>query len=484
MSDNSIRNKATSSLLWSSVEQFGSQGLSLIITIVIARLITPDDYGLIAMLSIFMALSHVFINCGFSNYLIQNKQRTEKDFSTIFFINVTIGILCYVILFIFAPAIAQFYNQPLLSSIIKLYSLTLVISSLILVQRAKLYIDFKYRKLSAITIISLIISGIVAIIMALNNWGVWTLVWYHLLQTIITSVLIWITSGWHPHLIFSVNIAKQAFYFGSKLLGANLLSSGISNLYTLVIGKKFQATELGFYSRGLSLATVFPSNFANMLQQATYPVLCELQEDKEKLKTMFCNYIMMAGMICFPLMGLLFGISEPLVRVLLTDKWLPAIPFLQILTIGYMFDPIMRLNSIILSVTGKTQLSLYSEIIKKAVLVSILFLSLPFGITWVAFGVIIYSLCDLIIVSFFVNKIISFSFWEELKLITPYLLFSFIPCLFALLLNSLDIASLMKLIISIPFCSLAYILLIRNFRRKQYDFILSFLNNIIHKNNG
>lgn len=484
MFDNTIKNKATSSLLWSSVEQFGSQGLSLIITIVIARLITPEDYGLIAMLSIFMALSQVFINCGFSNYLIQNKKRTEKDFSTIFFLNVTIGILCYIILFTCATPIAHFYNQPLLSSIIKLYSLTLIISSFTLVQRTKLYIDFKFRKLSAITIISLIISGIGAIVMALNNWGVWTLVGYHLTQTIVTSILIWITSGWRPHLFFSGKIAKQAFDFGSKLLGANILSAGVSNLYTLVIGKKFQATELGYYSRGLSLATVFPSNFANMLQQAAYPVLCELQEDKQHLKSIFCNYIILAGMICIPLMFLLFSISEPLVKVLLTDKWLPAVPFLQILSIGYMFDPIMRLNSIILSVTGKTQLSLYSEIIKKIVLVTILFVTLPLGIISVTAGVIVYSLCDLFIVSFFVNKIIPFSFWEELKLVAPYLLFSLIPCLMVLLLNSIDIVPIIKLLISIPLCIIVYILLIRIFKKKQYDYIFSLLHSIIHKNNG
>lgn len=482
MSDNTIKTKATSSLLWSSVEQFGTQGLSLIITIVIARLITPEDYGLIAMLSIFMALSQVFINCGFSNYLIQNKKRTENDFSTVFVLNVAIGILCYFILFVCAPFIAKFYNRPLLSDIIKLYSVTLIISSLTLVQRAKFYIDYKFRKLSVITIISMIFAGFVAILLALHNFGVWTLVGYHLAQTTLASALIWVTTDWHPQLLFSIEIAKRAFHFGSKLLGANLLSAGVSNLYTMVIGKKFQVVELGYYSRGLSLAIVFPSNFANMLQQATYPVLCELQDDKERLKDLFCKYIIMAGMLCFPFMALIVGIAEPLVKVLLTDKWLPAVPFVQILAVGYMFDPIMRLNSIILSVTGKTSLSLYSEIIKKVVLIGILFTSLPFGIYWVASGVIMYSLLDLAIVSFFVNKIIPFPLWSEIKLLLPYILFSSVLCSLALLVNYLSIKPIFNLIVTIPICSAVYILLIKLFKRQQYYLVANQIKKIILRN--
>lgn len=481
MSDKTTNNKATSSLLWSGIELFGSQGLSLIITIVISRLVSPEDYGLIAMLSIFMVLSQVFINCGFSNYLIQNKDRDAGDLSTVFYLNVTVGLICYLILFLSAHAIANFYNQPTLSSIIKYYSLVLIISSLTLVQRAKLYIDFKYRKLSLITIASLIIAGTTSIILAINGFGVWALVAYQVLLNFLISIIIWITSDWHPIPTFSFSKAKKAFNFGGKLLGANLINNGVANLYTMVIGKKFQATELGFYSRGQSLAFVFPTNFSNMLQQAAYPVLCELQADTIELKNVFCKYLSMASMIAFPIMALLFGISEPLIRILLTDRWLPAVPFLKILSIGYMFDPIMRLNSIILTVTGKTQLSLYSEIIKKSVLVALLFITLPLGIIWVSISVIIYSICDLLIVSFFTKKIIPLSILEEIKILLPYLIFATIICCLTLLINCFLISSLIKIIISVPTSMVIYIMLIKKFKPRQYNYIRDYFKNLICK---
>ena len=482
MSDSTINNKAITSILWSGIEQFGSQGLSLVITIVIARLISPADYGLIAMLSIFMAISQVFINCGFSNYLIQNKNKTAQDFSTVFFLNVFIGIACYLILYLCAESIARFYNQPILSKIIKYYSIVLVISSLTLVQRTKLYIDYKYKKLSLITIISLIVAGSISILMALRGYGVWTLVAYQIIQTFTVSLLIWITTKWHPSFTFSHICAKKAFNFGSKLLGANLLSNGVANLYTLVIGKKFQVIELGFYSRGQSLSAVFPSNFANMLQQATYPVLCELQDNTIELKRMFCNYLTMAAMISFPIMAILFGTAEPLVRLILTDKWLPTVPFLQILSIAYMFDPIMRLNTIVLSVTGKTQLSLYSEILKKTTLVAILFISLSFGIHWVAISTIIYSLCDIVVVSFFVRKIIPLSLMDEIKIMIPYLCFAAIIGCLCILINLIQCASYIKLIIAILISCCIYITLLKSFKRTQFNFAVKYLKTIFRKN--
>lgn len=484
MSDKSIKNKATSSLLWSGVEQFGSQGISLLITIVIARIISPKDYGLIAMLSIFMALSQVFINCGFSNYLIQNKSRTERDLSTVFYLNVIVGVGCYLILYLCSPLISNFYSQPLLSKILKIYSLILVISSLTLVQRTLLYINFKYKKLSAITIISLIIAGVSSIIMALNGCGVWTLVGYQLIQAFVTSMLIWITTDWHPKWVYSAQIAKKAFAFGSKLLGANILSTGVANLYTLVIGKTFQATELGFYSRGQSLSSVFPSNFANMLQKATYPVLCELQNNPCQLKQMFCNYLTMAAMVCFPLMAWLMSIAKPLVEILLTDKWLPTVPFLQILAIGYMFDPLMRLNTIILSVRGNTSLSLHSEILKKIALVAVLFISLPFGIKWVTIGVIVYSILDLFIVSFFVKKVIKFSIWEEIKLIGPYLLFSIVIWLTTSAIGRFFDIPILWLSMSLIISVVEYILLIRIFMSERYNLLIRSIRKFLSISNG
>lgn len=473
-----IKGKAKTSMIWSSVEHFGAQGIGFLITLVVARLVTPADYGLIAMLSIFMAVSQTIINSGFSNYLIQKQDRSSTDLSTVFYMNILLGLSCYGLLFFSAGAIAGFYNQAPLSNIIKVYSLTLIVSSLTLVQRTIIYINNEYKKLSAITIISIFTAGITTIILAYRGWGVWALVAYNLLQASLSSIGIWITTKWHPRLVFSTDSLRAAFNFGGKLLGANLLSNAVSNVYTLVIGKVFNVVELGYYSRGQSIAYIFPSNFSNILQQATYPVLCELQEDKEKLKGMFEKYIMVSAFITFPLLFMLIGIAEPLIRLLLTDKWIDAVFFVQVLSIAYMFDPIMRMNSIILSVTGRTQLSLYSEVCKKTALVIFLFATIPFGIKWVSYGVILYSLTDLVIVSRFVKEIIPITFWEEIKIILSLFFYSVCSFIILVVVNLFISGDIFKIIIGLILFASVYLLLIRAFSFNKMRFILSFITNL------
>ncbi len=480
----SNRSNPKTSLFWSAVEQFGSQVLSLIMTIIIARLVTPSDYGLIAMLTIFMALSQVFINSGFSNYLIQNKDRDNTDLDTIFYLNVSIGLICYTLLFVFSGPIADFYNQPVLKGVIKAYSLVLIISSFTLVQRALIYINRQYKKLSIITLVSLIVAGSFTIYFAIIGWGVWALVAYNLIESGVSSLLIWLSSKWHPAMYFSKRRAIKAFSFGSKLLGANILSSSVSNLYTLIIGKIFQANELGYYNRGQSLAVVFPSNFANMLQKASYPFLCDNQNDIQRLKDVFIKYIRIACVVCFPIMMSLLCISEPLIIFLLTDKWLPAVQFLQILCVGTMFDPLMRLNSIILSVTGQPKYSLYSEIIKKSVLLIILFSTVSFGITWVTLGAALYPFFDLVIVSFFVKKIIPISFIDELKIMIPYIGLSVAALLVSYIIMIQFDYEIVKLLVSLVSYFIVYIGLLRICLPEQYNYLESNIRSIISYRNG
>lgn len=479
-----IKEKSVTALLWSAVDHFSAQGLGLIITIVIARLITPADYGILAMLSIFMAISTTIINSGFSNYLIQKKDSSATDFSTVFFLNVAMGVACYVLLFIASPFIASFYSQPILSEIIKVYCLALIISSLTLTQRAKLYIDNKFKRLSIITIGSLILAGTVAVILANNGFGVWALVWYYLLQVSVSSLLIWITTNWYPSAVFSKASAKEAYAFGSKLLVANFLSNAVANIYTLVIGKKFQASELGLYSRGQSLASVFPINMSSMLQQATYPILCQLQNDPERLKRLFINYIRTSAMICFPLMTLLIVLADPIVRVILTDKWLPSVVFIQVLGIGYMFDPIMRLNSIILSVTGKTKYSLSSEVWKKVTMLVVLFTSLPFGIYWVAIGATLYCFIDLMIVTRYVKNIIPISLREEIRVILPFLIYCVFVYFVVAIGKTFVTNSSMQLTVFIPIGCVIYLLMARSFSKTSYSLVMDNLKTLFKKSNN
>lgn len=477
----SFQNKITSSLLWSGIEKFSVQGAGFVITLIISRLITPGDYGLIAMLSIFISVSQVLIDSGISNSLIQNQHRTAIDYSTVFYINFAIGLCCYLLLFTGAPLIAEFYDQPILVSITRIYALTLIISSLTLVQRARFLIDFRYKQLSLISTISLISAGIVAIILAYCGYGVWALVAYYLLQSFINSLLIWCASKWRPLWIFSKEAAHRAFSFGSKLLAANLIHTITANIYTLIIGKKYQAVDLGYYGRGQSISYIYPSNISNMFNQAAYPVLCELQDDGSQLREVFVNYIKTATILTFPLMTLLAALAEPLIQVLLGEKWLPSVPFVQILAVGYMLDPVMRLNAIVLSVTGKSKYSLWAEILKKILLILSLLITIPLGLKWLTIGVAIYSILDLLAVSFFVKKIMSFSFLDLVKTLFPYICYSIVTYLCVRSLANVIVGSLLEIVTGSIVGLSIYLFLLWAFSRQDFIKMEHVITSLLHK---
>lgn len=475
------QHKISSSLLWSGIEKFSVQGVGFVITLIVSRLITPEDYALIAMLSIFIAVSQVLIDSGVSNSLIQNQQRSDVDYSTVFYINIAIGFCCYLLLFVGAPIIADFYDQSVLIPVTRIYALILVLSSLTLVQKARFFIDFKYKQLSIISIVSLILAGIVAIVMAYKGYGVWALVAYYLLQAFVSSSLIWCISRWYPLWIFSGKSAQRAFSFGSKLLAANLIHTITANIYTLIIGKKYHSAELGYYGRGQSISYIYPSNVSNMFSQAAYPVLCELQNDRTRLKGVFVDYIKTAATLTFPLMTLLAALAEPLVRVLLGDKWLPSVPFVQILAIGYMLDPVMRLNALILSVTGRSKYSLQAEILKKVILILLLLATIPMGLMWLTIGVAVYSILDLLAISFFVKKIIPFNFLDLVKVLLPYVCYSIVTYLAVSMLEDLILAGFLKIAVGILAGLAVYGLLFWAFSRSDFHKIQHIITNLLHK---
>jgi O-antigen/teichoic acid export membrane protein len=465
MSDN-ITAKAKSSIFWSAIEKLSTNGMNFIITIVLSRFLLPSDYGLIAMLYVFIDLSNRIIEGGLSTSLIQNQQRTEKDFSTVFYLNIAVGVLCYLVLYVSAPFISDFYHQPALVDLLRVYSLVLIITSLTLVQTTRLYIEFKFRQLSVIRFCTTTLGGTVGIVMAYYGFGAWSLVTYYIVLSVSYNLLACKITRWHPQLIFSIPSAKRAISFGWKLLSANVINCLVSNLYTLIIGRKYTSTDLGYYSRGRSISYVYPSTLSGMISQSLYPVLCELQSEKEELKRMFSSYVRMAAIVSFPLMTILLALAKPIVSVVLTDNWLPAVPFIQILAIGYMFEPISRINETSLSITGKTKISLQSEIVKRITLLIILFATLPFGIMWLTIGVAIYSFCDLFIVSLFTRKVINISQFEQLRILLPYLVYCAISYVAMTVVVSLVESAVLQLCIGVPIGLLVYLGLSLTFSRR------------------
>lgn len=445
--DSTQQPKTFNSIVWSSIERFSVQGIQFVLSFVIARKLLPSDYGLIAMLGIFMAIAQTFIDSGFSNALIQKQDRTNTDYSTVFYFNIVVAFLLYGIMVGCAPYIASFYQEPLLKSIILWVGLNFVINSFATVQRAKLTIELNFKVQAYISLTAVILSGSAAVYMAYNGFGVWTLVYQGLLSNLINTLLLWIFAHWKPLLIFSQSSFKELFSFGSKLLGGAILHTLYTNIYTLIIGKIFSSTDLGFYNRAFTLTQYPSTNITGIVVRVTYPIECQLQHDNEKLQDKYFSFIRYIAFMVFPLMIGLAAISEPLIKIVLTEKWMGAVPYIQIMCFAYMWDPIMRMTWDLLNVKHRSDFSLKSEIIKKITAFSILFITIPFGIKVMCVGLIGYSIADLIIISQFVKKILpQVNFMSIVRQLIPCFTLAFIMGVFTYLYISLISNSWLQLI--------------------------------------
>lgn len=423
MSD-SVKHQAVKGVMWSAVERFSVQGIQFVLTIIIARLVLPSEYGLIAMLSIFLAIAQTFVDSGFSNALIQKKDRTEVDFSTVFYFNIFIAFVAYGVLFVSAPSIASFYKEPALTTVTRWVGLSLILNGLSVVQRAKLTVRVDFRTQAKASLVAVIISGLIGVLLAYQGYGVWALVFQTLSSSFLNTLLLWTFAKWLPLWCFSWVSFKSLFSFGSKLLLSGLLHTIYINLYSLVIGRRYSAMDVGFYNRSYQLAG-FPSiNIVGIITRAIYPLQCEMQDDDERLNASFIQYLRMSCYIIFPLMTVLGVLAEPLVRLLLTDKWLPSAELLSILCFAYMWYPVMVINNQILNVKGRSDYFLRAEIIKKVVAIGILCATLPFGVRVLCWGIVLYNFLDMGIIIYYSRKVISTGYREQVRNIIPLFLLS------------------------------------------------------------
>lgn len=419
------KNVVVRGVVWSGIERFSVQGIQFVLSFVIARQLLPSDYGLIAMLGIFMAIAQSFIDSGFSNALIQKQDRTDVDYSTVFYFNVVVGFVMYLIFLVSAPWISAFYNAPQLTSIIIWTGLNFIISSLATVQRAKLTVELNFKLQAYISIVSVIISGSVAVWMAYHDYGVWTLVYQGLLNNAITVLLLWLTAHWFPLRVFSWKSFKELFSFGSKLLAGGLLHTIYTNIYSLIIGKFFTPADLGYFNRAASMVQYPSTNMTNIVTKVTYPVECQLQHDDELLQQKYFSFIRYVSFIVFPMMIGLAILCDPFIRIVLTDKWSGAVPYVRILCVAYMWYPIMQMTWELLNVKHRSDYSLKSEIIKKVIAFGILFATIPFGIKVMCAGLILYSVADLFVITRFVKRILpQVTLSSIAKQLFPFLLLS------------------------------------------------------------
>lgn len=422
--DAELKEQAKKGLIWSAVQRFSSQGAQFVFTIIIARQLTPEDYGVVGMLGIFLAVATVFVDGGFTNALIRKQDRTQADLSTVFYFNIVIGLLAYLVIFAIAPFVADFYDMPMLTDVLRVFGLTIIINSFCAIQMTLFNINIDFKTQTTISLISIFVSGIVALCCAFAGMTYWTLVIQALTSSIVSTSLYWVMSNWRPILVFSKQSFHEMFSFGSKLLIQGLINNIYGNIYPIIIGKLFAASTLGNYTRAQSFAN-FPSvAMTGIMQRVTYPVLCRMQDNEHELAYTYRKFLRLSAFVIFPLMTGLAALSTQFVILTIGEKWLFCALLLQIICFSVMWYPIHAINLNLLQVKGRSDLSLRLEIIKKIVGVAILCISAPFGIVAMCYFHILSSLFCLIINTYYTGKLINFGFIRQMRDLSPTLIIS------------------------------------------------------------
>jgi O-antigen/teichoic acid export membrane protein len=401
--------------------------------------------------------------------------RTETDFSTVFYFNIAVAVVFYFALFFSAPAIANFYNTPLLESITKIVALNLIIGSLSGIHNAKLSIAIDFKSRAKVSIVSTLLTGTIGLWMAYSGYGVWALVVQNLFSGIIRTVMLWMIVKWRPALVFSWISFKELFSFGSKLLASGLLDTIYNNVYTLVIGKVFSPSVLGTYSRANGLAEFPSSNITGVLQGVTFPVLSSIQNEDVRMADAYKRFLKLSAFLVFPLMIGLAAIADPFVRLILTDKWEGTIPLLQIICFAMMWYPIHAINLNILQVKGRSDYFLRLEIIKKLQGFLILFASLPFGIIAMCYGRVIGNLIALVWNTYYTKKLIGYGFIAQMKDLLPILIHSIFMGLIVAVIVSYIPLLWFKLIVGVLIGAIYYIAGAYIMRFPEMDELLAIL---------
>lgn len=416
---NSLKNKTVNGLLWSAIDNFANLAIQFIVGVILARILTPHEFGLIGMILIFIAISQSIVNSGFSQALIRKNNCTENDYSTVFYFNLLTGIIVYLILYFSSSSVSHFFAEPQLSTIIKVFSVIIIIESFTIIQRTILIKRLDFKLQTKISIFSTIGSGIISIVMAYKGFGVWSLVVLHIGRRSLNSLFLWVWNKWTPTLIFSIKSFKELFGFGSKLLLSGLIDTIYRNIYYVVIGKFFSAQELGYYTRADEFKRIPSENLNNIIGRVSFPVLAEIQNDKARLKSNYQKLIRSTMLITFTLMIGMAAVARPMILTLIGDKWEPSIIYLQMLCFVGMMYPLHALNLNMLQVSGRSDLFLKLEVIKKIIAIPTIIIGVIWGIKLMIVGMMINTLFAYYLNSYWSGRFIGYSFKEQVFDILP-----------------------------------------------------------------
>lgn len=482
--EDSLKQKAVSGVLWSAIQQFGVQIIAFLSNLVLARLLSPDDYGCIGLLAIFIAISTVFINGGFVSALIQKKDATDTDYNTAFYWNIVVSLAFYALLFVTAPLVASFYHIPSLVSILRVLGLLLIISGFSVVQNTILRKKLQFDKLARIDIVSAIISVMVSITLAFNGWGVWSLVAQQLLSRICRCIFLWYGSTWHPAFVFSTKSFKSMFSYGSFLLLSDLMNCLVDNVQGLLIGRRYTASDMGYYTQARKLEEIPTTSISYLIGNVTFPIYSKIQDDKERLGNAVKKSMAMMNYINFPLMMLLIVIAKPLLVTLYSEKWLNSVEYFQILCLAGLVNCMQSVNYQVVAAVGRSKALFKWNIVKRCVGVVLMLIGMYFGVKGILWGMTIGFYFTYIVNACLAKSSTGYGLVTQVKESIPLFLISLCSMGLAYLPSLLGTHYLLQLIVQTVVFVISYVVFSHILGRAEYVEAKGMIQSYLSKYNG
>lgn len=465
------------SFYWNALEKFGSQIVRFFLGVVLARILSPNDYGLIGLLVVFTSISQIFVDSGFSKALMQRNDKNPHDVNTAFTFNLVVSIIIYILLFFSAPLISNFYSEPILIDLLRVLALTLIINALFTIPNTILAIDLDFKKIAQINFASIVISGIIAIGLAINDFGVWSLVYQYLIKSILGVIFFWSSKAWNPSLYFSKESFKRLIRFGFNLTLSSLLNQFVEKFSWLFIAKSFSTADLGYYNRGIQFPDTAIGTLGSVLDSVLLPNLAKSKSMGE-LSNEVSRILLYLNIITIPITVLLAILAEPVIIVLLTDKWIAAVPILQIFCFCRFVTNLSTISINVLYVLDKTNLVLRQQYIKMAIRIGLILIALNFGIIYVALAELLSVTIHFIIGAYFPGKLINFGALKQLKITFPYLLIAIVISAVLLTIKPFIANNYLQIVLLGSLGCTIYIILVAVFRKKDFTQVKSLIKNI------
>ena len=474
-------NKVLSNFFWRFAERCGAQGVTFIVSIILARLLDPSVYGTIALVTVFTTIMQVFVDSGMGTALIQKKDADDLDFSSVFYFNMIVCGILYIIMFFVSPLIAAFYQIPELTPIVRVLSLMIIISGVKNVQQAYVSRHMMFQKFFFSTLGGTIGAAIIGIVMAYNGFGVWALVAQMLFNTLVDTIILWITVKWRPKRMFSVERLKVLFSFGWKMLVSSLIDTVYMDLRQLIIGKMYTKDDLAFYNQGDKFPKLIVTNINTSIDSVLLPTMSREQNNPGRVRDMTRRAIKTSTFIMMPFMVGLAVCAEPLVRLILTEKWLPCVPFLRVFCFTYAFYPIHTANLNAIKALGRSDLFLKLEICKKVMGLTVLLTTMWFGVMTMAYSLLFTSVVSQIINSYPNRKLLNYSYLSQLKDMLPQIAMSLGMGVIVYCVQFIGLNDILTLLIQVPVGIIAYVVGSKIFHIDSFDYLMSTVKGFLHK---